>query len=116
MFRKILIANDGSEGAFAALRGAIDMAARSEAELHMICIETISRIPATIDEVDEEIKEAEDRFVAVIDRSKRLAALKGVSLENSCSPGPSGAHDRRVRTNAELRSFGGRVHGPLRPL
>jgi nucleotide-binding universal stress UspA family protein len=38
MFRKILIANDGSEGAKKALITAIDLAKLYEAELHSISI------------------------------------------------------------------------------
>jgi nucleotide-binding universal stress UspA family protein len=52
MFRKILIANDGSTGGFAALRGAIDVAERYSAELHMISAEPIPYLPSTIAEVD----------------------------------------------------------------
>ena len=81
MFRKILAANDGSTGAFAALRGAIDVAEKYGAELHMVCIEEIPRFPATIDEVEEEKAEAEHRFASVVERSKQIATLKGVSLE-----------------------------------
>lgn len=87
MFRKILTANDGSTGAFTALKGAIDVAEKYGAELHMICIEEIPYIPATIAEVEEEREEAEHRFVSVIERSKQLAALKGVSLETHLLPG-----------------------------
>src|SRR5438552_3777443 len=82
MFRKILVANDGSTGAFAALKGAIDVAEKYRSELHMICIEEIPYFPGTIDEVEEEREEAEHRFVSVIERSKQLAALTGVPIES----------------------------------
>ena len=39
MFRKILVGNDGSEGARKALQMAIDLATHYDAELHEICIE-----------------------------------------------------------------------------
>ena len=39
MFKKILIANDGSEGAARALSAAIKLAKEQEAELHMISVE-----------------------------------------------------------------------------
>ena len=87
MFRKILAANDGSPGAFTALTAAIDVAVKYGAELHMICIEEIPHFAGTIDEVAEEQEEAEHRFVSVIERSKRLAGEKGVSLETHLLPG-----------------------------
>jgi nucleotide-binding universal stress UspA family protein len=39
MFKKILVGNDGSEGAKKALRVAIEMAKRYGAELHSISVE-----------------------------------------------------------------------------
>jgi nucleotide-binding universal stress UspA family protein len=81
MFRKILVANDGSAGAQAALSAAIDLALKCGGELHMICIEEIPRFAATIDEIEEEKDEAGLRFTAVIKRAKELAGQKGVSLE-----------------------------------
>jgi len=81
MFRKILVANDGSPGGQAALSGAIDLALQCGSELHMICIEEIPRFAATIDEIEEEKEEADLRFTSVIRRAKELAAQKGVSLE-----------------------------------
>jgi nucleotide-binding universal stress UspA family protein len=53
MYRKILVANDGSPGALKALAGAIEMAKRDGAALHMITVEELPRFPASIDEVDE---------------------------------------------------------------
>ena len=48
---KILLANDGSDGAFKALGTAISLAKQSQAELHMICVEELPMLPTTIDEV-----------------------------------------------------------------
>ena len=48
MHRKILIANDGSDGAAKALTAAITLTQQSKAELHMICVEELSRFPALI--------------------------------------------------------------------
>ena len=87
MYRKILVANDGSPGAQAALSAAIDLSLKCGGELHMICIEEIPRFAATIDEIEEEKQEAGLRFTAVIKRAKELAGQKGVSLETDLLAG-----------------------------
>src|SRR5215472_6909434 len=110
MFRNILVANDGSPGAQAALSGAIDLALQCGSELHMICIEEIPRFAATIDEIEEEKEEAGPRFTGVIKRAKELAGQKGVSLETHLLTGhpvPSIVEFLR----AGIRSFGRRLHG-----
>ncbi len=100
MFRKILAANDGSPGAFAALQAAIDLAVKCGAELHMISVEEILHLAETIDEVEEEREEAGHRFASVIERSRQLAALQGVSLETHLFPGhPVPAIVEFVRTH-----------------
>jgi len=87
MFRKILAANDGSPGAFAALQAAMDLAVKYGAELHMISVEEIPRLAETIDEVEGEREAAEHRFAAVLERSRQLAAAHGLSLEPHLVPG-----------------------------
>jgi nucleotide-binding universal stress UspA family protein len=87
MYRKILAANDGSEGAFKALAAAIDIASRYRAELHMIVVEEIPRFPGSIDEVEGEIESAGRRFAPVISRSKDQAAAQGLSLHCHVLPG-----------------------------
>ena len=62
MFKKILIANDGSEGASRALSAALIEAKAHNAALHMISVEELPRFPASVDEVIEEKAEANHRF------------------------------------------------------
>ena len=81
MYRKIMIANDGSEGAGRALRTAITLASVLRAELHMICVEELPRFPATIDEVDEEKQEANRIFDRVIARARVQAKAARVKIE-----------------------------------
>ena len=54
MYKKILVANDGSPGALRALTAALTLATRDGAALHMVTVEELPWFPATIDEVDEE--------------------------------------------------------------
>ena len=66
MPRRILVANDGSEGAAKAFAAAIALARQSKAELHMICVEELPRFPTSVEEVIEEKQEANHRFAEVI--------------------------------------------------
>ncbi len=100
MFRKILVANDGSPGAAAALQAAIDLALKYGAELHMISVEEIPHLAETMDEVEGEREEAGHRFGPVIGRSRELAAAQGSSLETHLFPGhPVAAIVEFVRTH-----------------
>jgi nucleotide-binding universal stress UspA family protein len=87
MYRKILVAHDGSPGGFAALTGGLDLAAKLKAEIHMISVAEIPAFPGTMDEVIEEQAEGRVRFEPVIERAKQLAAMKGITLEAHLLPG-----------------------------
>jgi nucleotide-binding universal stress UspA family protein len=88
MFDKILIANDGSDGARRALDAAIDLAVSFGSELHMISIEeALPQYARTLDDVNEE-KEIEDSYFGQLGtQCQRLAALKGVKLEHTILAG-----------------------------
>ena len=80
MFKKILIANDGSEGAARALSAAIKLAKEHEAELHMISVEEMPRFPASVDEVIEEKAEANHVYEFITSRATAQAQAQGVKL------------------------------------
>src|ERR1051326_3827402 len=80
MFKKILNANDGSERAFKALGAAIEVAALTKAELHMIMVEELPNFPATIDEIIEEKSEADHRYGPAVRRARELARKGSVAL------------------------------------
>ena len=80
MYRRILVASDGSPGAAKAVETAILLARRFKAELHMICVEDLPGVPATVDEVVEEKSEANHRFEAVV---ARLASRRDRSASSS---------------------------------
>jgi nucleotide-binding universal stress UspA family protein len=81
MYKKILIANDGSEGAAKALATAIELARRLQAPLHMISVEEMPRFPTTVDEVIEEKRQANRLFDRVIGRARAKAKAARVKLE-----------------------------------
>lgn len=81
MFKKILIANDGSEGAKHALKVAIDLTKKYNAELHSLSVEEgIPHYAATIGEVEEFRKEANKYFKKINDEAVELARKEGIGL------------------------------------
>lgn len=80
MFKKILIANDGSEGAFRALETALGLAGALKAALHMISVEEIQWLPGSREEVIGDKAIADQKFAAVTARAKGLAAKANVPL------------------------------------
>src|SRR5581483_3768384 len=82
MFKRILAANDGSEGGKKALLVAINLARKFEAELHCISVKERPRhYAATVGEVMEEQEEVDKFFAKVISESTELAKQQGVYLE-----------------------------------
>jgi nucleotide-binding universal stress UspA family protein len=77
---RILIANDGSEGAARALSAAIKLAKIHDAELHMISVEELPAFPASIDEVIEEKQEANHVYEAVTRQAVAQAQAEGRKL------------------------------------
>jgi nucleotide-binding universal stress UspA family protein len=87
MYAKILVANDGSAGGQKAFTAAIELARQVSARLHMVMVEELPRIPASIDEVAEEKAEANHRFTPVIAAAKVQAQVAGVTIETHLVPG-----------------------------
>ena len=87
MYSRIVVGNDGSEGAARAVSVAIGLAKTHGAELHMICVEELPQFPASIDEVVEERSDANHRYASVLARAKALAAAQGVQLAAHVTPG-----------------------------
>ena len=81
------MANDGSDGAFKALTTAFKLALQADAELHMLCVAEVSYFPGIIAEVEVERERADRRFAPMIERAKKLAALRGLTLECHLLPG-----------------------------
>ena len=81
MFKKILVANDGSEGGKKALAAAIAMAKKFQAELHCISVkERPSHFAETVGEVMEEREEVAKYFAHVTAEGVAKAREAGVEL------------------------------------
>lgn len=81
MFKKILIANDGSEGAFKALIAALRLAYSHKAQLHMVCVEEIPWMPAgSREEIIGDKELADRKFAEVVVKAETEARHHRVKL------------------------------------
>ncbi|MGA7544967.1 MAG: universal stress protein [Methyloceanibacter sp.] len=80
MFKKILIANDGSGGAFKALDAALRLAHSQKAQVHMICVEEIQWIPGSREEVIGDKELADRKFAEVVSNAAAEAKRHRVKL------------------------------------
>lgn len=88
MYRRILVAIDGSEGATKALQAGIDLARRYGAELHSISVEEhLPHYAATVGEVIEAKQEAADYFRKITSEAELAAAAHEVPLTCHVLPG-----------------------------
>lgn len=81
MFKRIAVANDGSEGGRRALELACDLAKLHRSTLHMISVEELPDFPATIDEVAETKQAENHKFHDVLAHARKIAKAKGVKLQ-----------------------------------
>ena len=88
MFKKILVGNDGSEGAKKALKVAIEVAKRYGAELHSISVEEdLPHYAATVGEVLEAKEEKNHYFTGLNEGAREIAAKEGVTLHTKVMAG-----------------------------
>lgn len=88
MFKRILVAYDGSEGAQAALKFGIALAKQAGAELSSISVEEhLPRYAATISEVEGAREQIDEHFRALTKQARDAAGLQGVELETAVRQG-----------------------------
>jgi len=116
VFKRIVIANDGSPGGFRALSLACDVAKRYGASLHMISVEELTNIPASVDEVIETKMEENHKFHDVLAETRVIAKKKGIKIHAEVVAGHAVtaiiAHVKAKRSRSSHR----RVHGAFRSL
>src|SRR4030042_888707 len=82
MFKKILLAYDGSEGANRALDAGLELARVHQAELWALAVqEGLPRFSATIDEVQEEKAFANQQAEKVLAAARARAHEAGIELK-----------------------------------
>ncbi len=116
MYRRILVAYDGSAGADKALRAAIRMAKEEGADLHLVAVEEgLPRYVATADEIDA-VKEQKDRYYQKLcAHAEAEAAAAGLPITTHVLPGhPSTVVPQLARElGCDLIVTGFHGHGQL---
>ena len=69
------------------MTAAIELARQISAGLHMVTVEELPRIPASVDEVAEGKAEANHRFLPVIEAAKAQAQAAGIAIATHLVPG-----------------------------
>jgi nucleotide-binding universal stress UspA family protein len=88
LYRKILVAYDGSPGARRALKAGIELADQSDAEVHSISVE--EKLPyyaATLGEVEEAKAERDAYFEKLVQEARQMAWDHEVELHSKVVPG-----------------------------
>lgn len=89
MYKKILIASDGSDGAAKAFDAALESARQHGAELTMICVEELPSFSASVDEVAEEKRSMNGLFNRVTGHASAQAKEAGVRFKTHIVAGRS---------------------------
>ncbi len=88
MFRKILVAYDGSDGAKRALTVGISLAQSYGAALWALAVqESLPRFSATVDEMKEEKMFADEHFGKLLQTAKAQTQEAGIELQTIVRPG-----------------------------
>lgn len=88
MFKKILLAYDGSQGADRALTAGIELAKIHGAELWALAVEEkLPRFSGTIDEVQEEKQFANEQYGRLLEAAEAQAREAGIDLKTLMQPG-----------------------------
>ena len=81
MYRTILYANDGSQGAFKALAPAIEMARLTGARLHMVSVEELPQFAEAVDEVRTAKAAADHRYRGVVRQVEETVRAQGLEID-----------------------------------
>ncbi len=103
MFKKILVAYDGSKGSERALNMAINLAREQEAALWVLSVaEHLPRYPATIDETEEALRMEEQALTQVQHKARLIAGEEGVAVQIITRAGHAGQAIIRAATEGQV--------------
>ena len=103
MFKKILVAYDGSKGSERALNMAINLAREQEATLWVLSVaEHLPRYPATIDETEEALRMEEQALIQVQHKARLIAEEEGVAAHMITRAGHAGQAIIRAATEGQV--------------
>ncbi|MBI4498098.1 MAG: universal stress protein [Chloroflexi bacterium] len=117
MYRKILVALDGSDAAKKALRAAVELARTHGASLHALGVEEhLPHYAATVGEVEEAKEEQDTFFGQVMAEAQRVAADHGVGLTTEVRAGNAAQQIVQAARegNVDLVVLGARGHSIIR--
>jgi nucleotide-binding universal stress UspA family protein len=116
MFKKILLAYDGSEGSKLALEKVAEVAKATAAGLHLLAVGRIPEYAETVSEVEEAKEQAKSFYSKIMDEAAASLKRRGLSAEVRVDFGKPG--DVILRVGEELRAdlivLGTNPHSALR--
>jgi nucleotide-binding universal stress UspA family protein len=116
MFKKILLAYDGSEGAKLALEKVAEMAKAAAADLQLLAVGRIPEYAETVSEVEEAKEQAKGFYAKIMDEAAASLKRQGLSADVRIDFGKPGDVILRVaeELSADLVVLGTNPHSALR--
>ncbi|MDN5347405.1 MAG: hypothetical protein PWP65_969 [Clostridia bacterium] len=81
MFKKIILAFDGSPHARRALDAAVDLAQKYGAKLYIVSVVNIPDFAGTVDEVNGALEKGKEFFNKQLEEAQKTASREGVEVE-----------------------------------
>jgi nucleotide-binding universal stress UspA family protein len=116
MFKKILLAYDGSDGSKLALDKAAELAKAAQAEFHILAVGRIPEYAETVSEVEEATEQATSFYSKVTDEAARTLKQRGLTATSHIEFGKPGDVILRIAEDlkADLVILGTNPHSALR--
>lgn len=116
MFKKILLAYDGSEGGKLALDKAAQIAKAVAADLHLLAVGRIPEYAETVSEVEEAREQAKAFYSKIVDEAAASLKQAGLSVATHIDYGKPGDVILRLAEDlsADLIVLGTNPHSALR--
>ncbi len=114
MYKKVLVANDGSKGGYAALDVALDITRKYSSELHMITIEEITAWGMTGDVAPVIVHETHRKYLEeVVAHSTTKASAAGIMMTTHLPLGEPVNQITEFARNFDLLVIGFTPHSPF---